>query len=81
MKEKIKKVKLICPKCKADLKKDGVTYVEDGCVNYINYIVENGNWVIESETLGDNPQDCYYICRQCQNQLPHNLQEYFGNNI
>ncbi len=74
--------KLVCPDCNADLKKDGVTYVEDGCVNYLNYTFEKKEgWVVDSETNGDNPTECYYICRQCQNQLPDDLQKYFSDRI
>lgn len=76
-------MKLKCKNCKVDLKKGGVTYVEDGVMNCINYTFNELQkiWFVDSETDGDNPTECYYICRQCGERLTDKQREYFGDNI
>lgn len=70
-----------CPFCKEDLR-ENLTYVEDGCTNYINYKLHGKDgWIVDSETNGNNSTENYYICKSCQKTLPDEMQEYFRNNI
>lgn len=74
---------LICSNylCKTDLRKTGVTFVEDGCTNYVNYVFDDKKWVWTYETNGENPTESYYICKECQAVLPDEIQEYLEDNI
>lgn len=73
--------KFTCPYCKADLK-EALMYVEDGCTNYIYYkFTKTEEWQVNDELDGNNPVDCYYACRQCDEKLPDDMQEYFTNNM
>ena len=75
-------MKLKCKNCGVDMKKDGVTYVEDGCSNYINYTFDKKDgWYVDSETNGDDPTESYYTCRQCGETVTDTQQEYLEENI
>ena len=82
------KINFICPFCKANLKNEGVTYVEDGVTNYLDYEwvkdreekLGNG-WELKGETNGENATETYYICKSCQKQLSDKYQDYFSNNL
>ena len=74
---------LTCPACKADLRKEGICYIEDGCYNELRYSWDEKKkeWGLDSEENGESPAETYYTCRGCHQILPDGLQEYLENNI